>query len=292
MLRPCASDRSTALRTKCAAAPPAFRGAGTNVLGIHVSAVDLDSAAEAILAAVEADAPGYVCFANTHSLIECRADGRLAAVFDGAHLVVPDGMPLVWALRRAGHTQSGRVYGPDMMLRLFDRGREHGLRHFLYGTTPDVLERLSARLTEQFPGVEIVGTHAPPFRPLTSLEEELTADMINESGADLVWVGLSAPKQERWMGSMRPHLKAPILLGVGAAFDFHAGLKPQAPAALQRNGLEWAYRLLTEPRRLWRRYFKVVPLYLLLNGAERIGFLNFPGPESRMASVVRGAEGR
>lgn len=274
-LRPAAPARRAA---------PAFRAAGANVLGIHVSAVSLQSAGDSILAAVEARTPGYVCVANTHSLVECRADAKLQAVFDAAHLVVPDGMPLVWALQRAGCAQIGRVYGPDLMLALFERGLPRGLKHFLYGATPAVLDRLAERLEQRFPGARIVGTHAPPFRPLTAAEEMATADLINASGADLVWVGMGMPKQERWMATMRPRLSAPMLLGVGAAFDFHAGLKPQAPAALQKRGLEWAFRLWTEPRRLWRRYLKVVPRYLLLDAGARIGLLRFQGPETRLAA--------
>lgn len=264
-------------------AAPACRAAGSNVLGIHVSATNLDSATESVLAAVRAGAPAHVCVANTHSLIECRRDPALRAIFDAAHLVVPDGMPLVWALQRGGHGSAGRVYGPDLMLSLFDRGRAVGLRHFLYGTTPATLDKLEARLVARFPGARVVGHYAPPFRPLTGEEELQVAEAINASEADVIWVGLSTPKQERWMSAMRPYLRAPVMLGVGAAFDFHAGLKPQAPAVLQRHGLEWAFRLWTEPRRLWKRYLTTVPHYLLLDAAGRTGLIRFAGPESRLA---------
>ncbi|WP_118138611.1 WecB/TagA/CpsF family glycosyltransferase [Oceanicella sp. SM1341] len=273
----------TGLTDPAGTAPPAFRAAGANVLGMHVSAVNLGTAADAILAAVEAGRRGYVCFAGAHAAVDCRSDPALREVFDRAHLVVPDGMPLVWALRRAGHAQSGRVYGPDMMLELFRRGQPRGLRHYLYGTTPETLRRLAARLETRFPGALVAGCFAPPFRALTAGEEEETAVRINAARADIVWVGLSTPKQDRWMAAMRPRLEAPMLLGVGAAFDFHAGLKPQAPALLQRHGLEWAYRLCSEPRRLWRRYARVVPRYLLLEAAARAGLVRFPGPESRAA---------
>ena len=163
-------------------------------------------------------------------------------------------MPLVWLSRARGFGYVNRVYGPDLMLALCERSLSKGYRHFLYGGAPGVPEKLAENLKRRFPGLDVVGTYSPPFRPLTHEEDERVVRMINEAGPDIVWVGLSTPKQERWMAGHIGRLEAPVLIGVGAAFDFHSGVKRQAPRWMQRSGLEWLFRLLTEPRRLWRRY--------------------------------------
>ena len=247
-----------------------------NVLGVRVSAVNLESATQRIETAVAFGKKGYVCVRDAHGLIRCQQDAGLRSIHNRAFLVTPDGMPLVWALKRAGHPESDRVYGPDLMLSLFSAGERKGLRHFLYGATEATLEKLQARLLERFPGARITGTYAPPFRPLSPQEETEVAERINRSGADIVWVGLGTPRQEHWMAHMRGRLDAPMLIGVGAAFDFHAGLKRQAPKAIQRSGLEWAFRLLHEPRRLWRRYAVVVPGFIFLTVLQRTGLRRFP----------------
>lgn len=185
-------------------------------------------------------------------------------------------MPLVWALKHAGHSDSDRVYGPDLMLSVFEAGTATGLRHFLYGATAETLEQLQARLLARFPQAEIAGSYAPPFHKLSPQEEADIADRLNRSGADIIWVGLSSPKQELWMARMRDRLDASMLIGVGAAFDFHAGLKRQAPRIIQRSGFEWAFRLLCEPRRLWRRYALVVPTFISLTAFQRLGLRKFP----------------
>jgi N-acetylglucosaminyldiphosphoundecaprenol N-acetyl-beta-D-mannosaminyltransferase len=245
-----------------------------NLLGVKVSVLNLGSAVDRIAEAVRRGERGYVCIAGAHGLVDCQSDPDLRAVFNRAFLVTPDGMPLVWELRRRGHPEAGRVYGPDVMLALFARG----LRHYLYGASSETLERLQARLARDFPQAEIVGSHSPPYRPLSEAEETEIAQRINGAAPDIVWVGLGAPKQERWMARMRDRLDAPMLIGVGAAFDFHAGNVRQAPAALQRAGLEWAFRLAAEPRRLWRRYARVVPAYLSLVLMQRTGLRRFPFP--------------
>jgi N-acetylglucosaminyldiphosphoundecaprenol N-acetyl-beta-D-mannosaminyltransferase len=171
-------------------------------------------------------------------------------------------MPLVWLLKSAGHGGAERVCGPDLMLRVIEDGCRRGYRHFLYGSRPETLRRLEANLVRRFPALRLVGSYSPPFAPFTADEEERTRAMINASGADIVWVGLGAPKQERWMAANRAFLEAPVLAGVGAAFDFHAGTVRQAPGVLQRSGLEWFFRLCTEPRRLWRRYLTTNPRFV------------------------------
>lgn len=250
-----------------------------NLLGVRVSAVNMTSAVGSILTAISNGRKGYVCLRDVHGVVRCQNNEQLQAAHNRAFLVTPDGMPLVWALKAAGHRTADRVYGPDLMLELFDKGRSAGIRHFLYGTTPEVLEKLAARLSAAYPGAQIVGTYAPPFRALTEDETEEVASAINATKADIVWVGLSTPKQELWMSEMRPALDAGMLIGVGAAFDFHAGVKKQAPRIIQRSGFEWLFRLASEPRRLFGRYAVVVPSFLYLVALQVAGLKEFPmGP--------------
>ncbi|RAH98329.1 glycosyltransferase [Acuticoccus sediminis] len=267
-----------------ASVPPATV-ARVNVLGVAVSALDLGRAVRRILAAVAAGERGYVCVCGAHGVIECRDDEALRQIHNDAFLVTPDGMPLVWALRQAGHEDAGRVYGPDLMAALVRAGQDAGLRHYLYGATDETLAALRDGLSRIAPAARIVGSFSPPFRPLTGEEEEAVATAIDVSGADIVWVGLSTPKQERWMARMRPLLGAPMLIGVGAAFDFHAGRKRQAPRVLQTRGLEWAFRLASEPRRLARRYGRVVPRYLYLRSLQRLGLKSFPIAETHRSGA-------
>jgi N-acetylglucosaminyldiphosphoundecaprenol N-acetyl-beta-D-mannosaminyltransferase len=193
-----------------------------------------------------------------------REDPEARAAVLGATLAVPDGQPLVWALHALGHARATRVYGPDLMARFCARAARTGTPMYLYGgRTPEALELLERRLRERFPGLRIAGGFSPPFRALSTEEEESVIAAIDSSGAQVVWVGTGQPKQEKWMLRMRPRLSAPLLVGVGAAFDFHAGLVSQAPGWMQRGGLEWAYRLSREPRRLWRRYARYNPRFVV-----------------------------
>lgn len=234
-----------------------------DVLGVGVSAVDIVMARDEITRWIEERESHYVCVTGVHGVMESQRDPKLLAIHNSSGLTTPDGMPMVWAGRRAGAEWMGRVYGPDLMLSVLERAAERGWKSFLYGGKDGVPELLAARLTERFPKLKIVGTHSPPFRNLTPAEDEDVVTMINESNADLVWVGLSTPKQERWMAGHVGRLKVSALIGVGAAFDFHAGLVPQAPPWMQQSGLEWLYRLAREPRRLWKRYFLNNPGYLV-----------------------------
>lgn len=200
--------------------------------------------------------PGYVIAAPVHALMVARDDPEMRAAVDNAALVVPDGMPVVWAANRLGAKMKGRVYGPELMLRFCERSARAGFRVWLYGGhDQDGVTQLAQSLRSRFPGLKIVGSYSPPHRPLTSEEEDALVRLINRSKPDIVWVGIGVPKQEKWMFKMRPLLEAPVLVGVGAAFDFHAGLKKQAPGWMQRLGLEWLFRLTQEPRRLFKRYF-------------------------------------
>jgi len=214
-------------------------------------------------ATVQADERSYLTAAAVNLIMAAQEDPDARAAVLGATLAVPDGQPLVWALHALGHAHATRVYGPDLMVRFCARAARSGTAIYLYGgRSPAALALLEQRLRERFPGLQIAGGFSPPFRALTREEEERTIAEIDSSGAAVVWVGTGQPKQEKWMLRMRPRLSAPLLVGVGAAFDFHAGLVPQAPRWMQRSGLEWAYRLLREPRRLWRRYARYNPRFI------------------------------
>jgi N-acetylglucosaminyldiphosphoundecaprenol N-acetyl-beta-D-mannosaminyltransferase len=238
--------------------------AAQTVVGVPLALTDYEQTLDWIDAAAAARARGYICVAAVHTVMACQEDPELLAAVLGADFTVPDGQPLVWALNALGHGVQDRVYGPELMDQACARAARNDLRFYLYGgRNHGALAELARRLRLRHPGLKIVGGHCPPFRPLTADEEDAVAEEINRSGADVVWVGIGVPKQEKWMSRMREKLDAPVLIGVGAAFDFHAGLVPQAPDALQRLGLEWAFRLVQEPRRLWRRYLRYNPRFVL-----------------------------
>ena len=234
------------------------------LLGIPLAITDYDRTLEWIDDAVAQRRRGYLCVAAVHTVMACADDADLHEAVLGADFTVPDGQPLVWALRLLGNRLPDRVYGPELMERACARAARSGQRFYLYGgRNHGALAELARNLRLRHPGLRIVGGHCPPFRPPTEAEEAAVAQEINRSGADVVWVGIGVPKQEKWMARMRDRLDTPVLVGVGAAFDFHAGLIPQAPDRLQRLGLEWAYRLAQEPRRLWRRYLRYNPRFVL-----------------------------
>ena len=205
----------------------------------------------------------YICVTSVHGVMTARDDREVREILNGADIVTPDGMPLVWALRSLGLSQQ-RVYGPQLMLRLCEAAARHNYKIYLYGATEECLGALRQRLHARYPGLRIVGWFSPPFRTLTEDEDRLVESRILDSGADLVFVGISTPKQERWMYAHRASFPGAILIGVGAAFDFHAGRVRQAPAWIQAHGLEWLFRLAMEPARLWRRYLLVTPRFLPL----------------------------
>jgi N-acetylglucosaminyldiphosphoundecaprenol N-acetyl-beta-D-mannosaminyltransferase len=243
----------------------------TNVLGVGVSAVNIPRAVAEIERHIRDRLPGYVCVTGAHGVMECQRDEGLRQIHNRASLVTPDGMPLVWLSRWHGAREVSRVYGPDLMLAFCERSVGKGYRHYFYGGAEGVPERLADRLCRRFPGLVVAGTYSPPFRALSDAEDAALVERVNAARPDLVWVGLSTPKQERWMAAHRAKLEAPMLIGVGAAFDFHAGLKPQAPRWIQRSGFEWLFRTLSEPRRLGRRYAYIVPMFSLLVLSQEIG---------------------
>jgi N-acetylglucosaminyldiphosphoundecaprenol N-acetyl-beta-D-mannosaminyltransferase len=230
---------------------------------VRVSALTFDAAVEGILAARDAGDRLSVHFCSAHTVVEASQSDRLVAALARAGMVAPDGMPLVWAGRVQGQKVE-RVCGPDFMLALIDRGRALGYRHYLYGGAPGVAEELAARMKQRFPGAEFVGIDVPPFRALSSDEDAAAVAAINRAKPDCVWIGLGSPKQDLWVADHRDRLDAAAVLAVGAAFDFHAGTKRRAPLWMQRSGTEWLFRLLTEPRRLWRRYTVINLRFLAL----------------------------
>jgi N-acetylglucosaminyldiphosphoundecaprenol N-acetyl-beta-D-mannosaminyltransferase len=214
-------------------------------------------------AMIAAGERGYVTAAAVNLIMSAQEEPETLAAVLAATLAVPDGQPLVWALYALGHARATRVYGPDLMANFCARAAHTGTSIYLYGGR-DAASRalLEDRLRERFPGLRIAGGSSPPFRVLSAAEDAHEIAMINDSGAAVVWVGTGQPRQEQWMHRMRSRLSPPLLVGVGAAFDFHAGLVSQAPPWMQRNGLEWTYRLSREPRRLWRRYARYNPLFV------------------------------
>jgi N-acetylglucosaminyldiphosphoundecaprenol N-acetyl-beta-D-mannosaminyltransferase len=232
------------------------------VLGTELALTDYEGAMDWMDEVVRRRERACVTAAAVHLVMVAREDAETRAAVERS-LAVPDGVPLVWALRALGHPQASRVYGPDLMAAYCARSARTGTTMYLYGGRSDeALEELTQALLERHPGLRIVGGWSPPFRPLTDAERDEVAARINATGADIVWVGTGQPKQEKWMAEMRDRLDAPILAGVGAAFDFHAGLVPQAPSWMQASGLEWVYRLAQEPRRLWKRYARYNPLFV------------------------------
>ncbi len=242
-----------------------------DILGVPVSVVDMDAAIQVIDDWVASRERHYVCVRDVHGVMLCRNDPNLQRIHSQAGLVTPDGMPLVWVGRLRGYHRIQRVCGADLMSELCKQSLMKGYRHFFYGGAPSVVERLIRNLHHALPGLNVVGWYSPPFRALSDEEDEQVVQTINESGAQIVWVGLGTPKQEAWMAAHLGRIEAPVLVGVGAAFDFHAGVVRRAPLWMQRGGLEWAFRLASEPRRLWRRYLTVVPLFVPLALLQALG---------------------
>ncbi|MGZ3733618.1 MAG: WecB/TagA/CpsF family glycosyltransferase [Bdellovibrionota bacterium] len=243
-----------------------------SVLGSHYSVLPRAAAHKALLDAALRGQRGYVCVSNVHTTMTGFFHKDYRAVTNAAAFAVPDGVPLMWAMRSMGHPEQDRVRGPSLMRDLFDLGRAAGARHYLYGGSPQAVKKLKETLEAQYPGTQIVGAESPPFRPLEAISEEewaAIANRINATGAHFVWVGLGAPKQEKWMYRQRDRVNG-IMLGVGAAFDLIPGTIPEAPGAMQAVGMEWFYRFLKEPRRLWTRYFFYNPAFLVLWAGQRI----------------------
>jgi len=243
-----------------------------NVLGVNVSVLDQERAREFLFQAVRAGRRGYVTVTNVHSVSEAQRDPQLKQIFNDALLSTPDGMPMVWMGHLQGHPSMRRVYGPDLLLNLCEHSRADGFSHFFFGGKPGVAQELSENLQKRFPGLKVAGTYCPPFRPLDERERAELHSMVTAARPDFFWVGISTPKQERFMAEYLPILpEAKIFIGVGAAFDFFTGHVRQAPRWMMPLGLEWLFRLTQEPKRLWRRYLIYNPLFVCRAGAQLLG---------------------
>lgn len=232
-----------------------------NVLGVGLSVLNLKTALDAIGDAIRSRRKGYICVTGVHGVMEAQSDEAFRRILNGAFLCTPDGMPMVWMGKIRGHHGMSRVYGPDLMLDVCAEGEKNSWRHFFYGGADGIADKLAARLKERFPKMEVVGTYTPPFRPLSADEEKALQETIRTARPDIFWVGLSTPKQEKFMAAYLDKLDTTLMVGVGAAFDFHSGQVKQAPRWMQRSGLEWFYRLCQEPRRLAKRYFTNNPRF-------------------------------
>ncbi len=249
-----------------------------NVLGVGISVLNLRTALAAIADAVRARRKGYICVTGVHGVMEAQDDAGFKKILNGAFLCTPDGMPMVWAGKLNGHRDMSRVYGPDLMLDVCAWSETTGCKHFFYGGADGVAELLAQKLKLKFPKLEVVGTFTPPFRALRADEEKKLQEQIRAVQPDILWVGLSTPKQEKFMAEYLPKLDVTLMIGVGAAFDFHSGRVKQAPRWMQRTGLEWFYRLCREPRRLAKRYFRNNPLFVLKFSGQLAGLKKYPSP--------------
>jgi N-acetylglucosaminyldiphosphoundecaprenol N-acetyl-beta-D-mannosaminyltransferase len=245
------------------------------VLGIGVSAINMAEALQRSERLLRERGKGYVCLTGVHGIMEAQRDDALRAILNRSFLCAPDGMPTVWVGRLQGHRNMCRVYGPDYMLEMCRMTARAGVRHFLYGGKAGVALQLKQHLELMVPAIDIVGTYTPPFRPLTPPEEAEMLAAVNQARPDIVWIGLSTPKQERFMAQYADRLDASLMVGVGAAFDIHAGLLIDAPCWVKRCGLQWLDRLIKEPRRLWRRYLRNNPRFLWDIGLQFSGLRKF-----------------
>lgn len=254
------------------------RHAKVEVLGIPIEPLDMESAVVRVADELEARRKGYVCLIGVHGIMEAQRDSDLARVYDCATLMVPDGTPAVWVGRMQGFHQMQRVAGPDLMLEIFGRAQFAQYTHFLYGGTEGVADQLRESLLMRFPCVRIVGTHTPLFRSLTPEEEESLVARINELKPDIIWVGISTPKQELFMMRFLPFLETTLMFGVGAAFDFHTGRIKDSANWVKRAGLQWLHRLLQDPRRLFWRYFRNNSAFLWHISLQLAGLRTYDSP--------------
>ncbi|TVL98268.1 MAG: glycosyltransferase [Candidatus Brocadia sp. WS118] len=233
-----------------------------NILGIRVHPVNIPEALHRIADLIQNHQKGYITVTGVHGIMESQRSDVIKAAHTGSFLTVPDGMPLVYIGRAAGYTEMHRCYGPDLMLALMKESVKKGYTHFFYGGKDGVAESLKETMETRFPGIRIVGTYTPPFRPLNEAEKKDLQERIARLKPNIIWVGLSTPKQELFMYEYLLCLETNLMVGVGAAFDFHTGQIKSAPSWMQKLALEWFYRLLQEPRRLWKRYLINNPLFI------------------------------
>ncbi len=257
-----------------------MRSSSLKILGLPISTIRMADTLTRLQGWIERREPNYVCCVPAHVVMEVYDHPELRQVYAESGLNTPDGMAIVWLLRQAGHKQVERVYGPDLLLAACEYGLKLDWRHYFYGGTPEAADGLVTRLCAKFAGLKVVGVESPPFRSLNKMETDEATARIRSTMPDIVWVGLGSPKQEQWMHDHIHTLGVPVLVGVGAAFDFLSGKKPQAPRWVQHIGLEWLYRLVNEPQRLWRRYLLGYPRFIRLLLMQRLGLLKIDPPHS------------
>jgi N-acetylglucosaminyldiphosphoundecaprenol N-acetyl-beta-D-mannosaminyltransferase len=277
-------ERRKSLRVRCSAGEER-----ANVLGVTVSAISMTDAIYYSDYLLQSESQGYVCITGVHGVMEAQYDERLRSILNASYLTTPDGMPTVWVGKLQGHSNIRRVSGPEYMIEMCKVSLIRGYKHFLYGGKPGVAEDLKEALTERFPGLQITGTYTPPFRPLNQEEEADLERQVRESGADILWCGISTPKQEQFMARYCGRLPVKLMVGVGAAFDVHSGHSKDAPDWIKNAGMHWFFRMIRDPKRLASRYMKNNPRFLWLIGLQLIGLKSFfvmkPAPTFEKSSA-------
>lgn len=246
-----------------------------NILGIGVNVTSYDQAVEEAFGMIRKKGRHYICVASTQDVVIAQNDMRFKRIINNADLVTSDGWPVVWAIKLCGGNQKGRVTGPDLMLNICKESVKSGFSHYFFGAAQGVPDLLATKLKEKYPGLIVKGVYSPPFKAEISQEKDDTLKMLNNSGADILWVGLSTPKQQYWIEANIGLLNIPLVIAVGAAFDFHSGKIKRAPVWMQKCGLEWFHRLCQEPRRLWKRYLKFLPAFALLFLGQLLGIKRY-----------------
>jgi N-acetylglucosaminyldiphosphoundecaprenol N-acetyl-beta-D-mannosaminyltransferase len=243
-----------------------------NILGVHVSAIDMKDAIQIISEWIAGRKQNYICVTPAHAVMSCYHDAHLRSIYNASGMITPDGMAVVWLMQAQGYKNVERVYGPDLMREVCRASVETGWTHYLYGGADEAVNaELVQILQHNYPGIRIAGSNCPPFRELTVEEDQVLVDEINRVNPDIIWLGIGSPKQEFWMAKHQGEIHAPVMVGVGAAFDFISGRKKTAPRWMQKSGLEWLFRLLSEPGRLWRRYAEY-PLFAILSIFQLAGW--------------------
>jgi N-acetylglucosaminyldiphosphoundecaprenol N-acetyl-beta-D-mannosaminyltransferase len=281
----CVSDSTAQIRCAC--------HEYADVLGVMVSAINMSRAVDAADRWISGGKSGYVCVTGVHGVMEAQKNPEFREILNHALMNTPDGMPMSWVGRLQGFDDMDRVFGPDFMSAMCHLSLDRGYRHFLYGGKPDVVEKLKQSLETKFPGLQVVGTYTPPFRDLNAEEEDALLAQVRNARPHILWVGLSTPKQEQFMAQYVDRLQVPLLVGVGAAFDYHTGLIRDCSVWIKRAGLQWLHRLAQDPRRLWHRYLRNNPAFIwnialqLMKLRRYPRISEIPAPEERALLVRR-----
>jgi N-acetylglucosaminyldiphosphoundecaprenol N-acetyl-beta-D-mannosaminyltransferase len=264
-----------------------FAHAYADVLGVKLSAINLHRAVDMADQWIAAANCGYICVTGVHGVMEAQSDPELRRILNHAFINTPDGMPMSWVGHLQGHKQMDRVYGPDFMTAMCRLSVDRGYRHFLYGGEPGVAKSLKDMLQKRFPGLQVVGTYTPPFRSLSPEEEEEFLTQVQKAKPHMMWVGLSTPKQERFMARYIDRLQVPLLVGVGAAFNYHTGRLRESPEWVKRSGLQWLHRLMQDPKRLWKRYLRHNPAFIWNIALQMLNIRHYPHASEAAASEAQ-----